>query len=39
MEDLLKNFPAIDNGLFASRLKGVRFFQRDPADPTKADGI
>ena len=27
MEDLLKNFPAIDNGLFASRLKGVRFFK------------
>ena len=27
MDNLLKNFPAIDDGLFESQLKGVRFFK------------
>lgn len=33
MADLLKSFPAIDDGLFDSRLKGVRFFKETKPIP------
>jgi AraC-like DNA-binding protein len=35
MAELLKSFPAIDNGLFESRLKGVRFFKETQPIPRK----
>jgi AraC-like DNA-binding protein len=35
MAELLKSFPAIDDGLFESRLKGVRFFKETKPIPRK----
>jgi AraC-like DNA-binding protein len=35
MTELLKSFPAIDDGLFESRLKGVRFFKETKPIPRK----
>lgn len=35
LTELLKSFPAIDNGLFESRLKGVRFFKETQPIPRK----
>jgi len=35
MDELLKNFPAIDDGVFESRLKGVLFFQETRPIPRR----
>jgi AraC-like DNA-binding protein len=35
MDELLKSFPAIDNGLIKSRLKGVHFFKETRPVPRK----